>query len=44
MQVFTGYAETNPLALMLKDKVSVNAPLDFIKAQKLMELRSCRRL
>jgi hypothetical protein len=28
MQVFTGHAETTPLALMLKDKVPVNAPLD----------------
>jgi hypothetical protein len=37
MQVFTGHAETTPLALMLKDNVPVNAPLDFIKAQKLME-------
>jgi hypothetical protein len=37
MQVFTGHAETTPLALMLKDKVPVNAPLNFIKAQKLME-------
>jgi transposase InsO family protein len=38
MQVFTGHAEATPLALMLKDKVPVNAPLDFIKAQKLMEV------
>jgi hypothetical protein len=38
MQVFTEHAETTPLALMLKDNVPVNAPLDFIKAQKLMEL------
>jgi hypothetical protein len=37
MQVFTGHAETTPLALMLKDNVPVSAPLDFIKAQKLME-------
>jgi hypothetical protein len=35
MQVFTGHAEITPLALMLKDNVPVNAPLDFIKAQKL---------
>jgi hypothetical protein len=34
MQVFTGNAETTPLALMLKDNVPVNAPLDFIKAQR----------
>jgi transposase InsO family protein len=27
MQVFTGHAETTPLALMLKDNVPVNAPL-----------------
>jgi hypothetical protein len=38
MQVFTGYAETTPLALTLKDNVPDNAPLDFIKAQKLMEV------
>jgi hypothetical protein len=38
MQVFTGHAETTPLALMLKDNVPVNASLDFIKAQKLMEV------
>jgi Integrase core domain len=38
VQVFTGYAETTKLALMLKDNVPVNAPLDFIKAQKLMEV------
>jgi hypothetical protein len=38
MKVFTGHAETTPLALMLKDNVPVNAPLYFIKAQKLMEV------
>jgi hypothetical protein len=38
MQVFTGHAETTPLALMLKDNVPVNARFDFIKAQKLMEI------
>jgi hypothetical protein len=38
MQVFTGHAETTPFALILKDKVPVNAPLDFIKGQKLMEV------
>jgi hypothetical protein len=38
MQVFTGHAETTQLALMLKDNVPVNAPLDFSKAQKLMEV------
>jgi hypothetical protein len=38
MQVFTGHAETTPLALMLKDNEPVNAALDFIKAQKLMEV------
>jgi hypothetical protein len=38
MQVFTGHAETAPLVLMLKDNVPVNGPLDFIKAQKLMEV------
>jgi Chromo (CHRromatin Organisation MOdifier) domain len=40
MQVFTGHAETTPLALMLKDNVPVSAPLDFIKAQKLMEVEN----
>jgi hypothetical protein len=38
MQVFNGLAETTPLALMLKDNVPVNAPLDFINAQKLLEV------
>jgi Chromo (CHRromatin Organisation MOdifier) domain len=38
MQVFTGHAETTPLALMLKDNVPVSAPLDFIKAQKLIKI------
>jgi hypothetical protein len=38
MQVFTEHAETTPLALMLKDNVPVNAPLDFIKAQMLIEV------
>jgi hypothetical protein len=39
MQVFTGHAETTPLALMLNDNVPVNAPLDFIKAQKLIKVK-----
>jgi hypothetical protein len=34
----TCYAETNPLALMLKDNVPVNAPLYSIKAQKLIKV------
>jgi hypothetical protein len=38
MQVFTGHAETTPLALMLMDNVPVSAPLECIKAQKLMEV------
>jgi hypothetical protein len=38
MQVFTGHAKTTPLSLMLKENVPVNAPLDSIKAQKLMEV------
>jgi hypothetical protein len=38
VQVFTGHAETTPLAQMLKDNVPVNAPLDFIKAQTHMEV------
>jgi hypothetical protein len=37
MQVFTGHAETTPLALMLKDSMPVNVPLDFIKEQLLNE-------
>jgi Chromo (CHRromatin Organisation MOdifier) domain len=43
MQVFTGHAETTPLALMLKDNVSVSVPLEFIKAQKLMEVEKLSR-
>jgi hypothetical protein len=39
MQVFTGDAKYTPLSLMLKNNVPVNAPLDFIKAQKLMEVK-----
>jgi hypothetical protein len=38
LQDFTGHAETTPLALMLKDNVPVNAPLEFIIAQKLLEV------
>jgi hypothetical protein len=38
MQVVTEHAETNPLALMLKDNVPVNAPRKVFKAQKLMEV------
>jgi hypothetical protein len=38
MQVFTGHAETTPLALMLMDNVPVNAPLGFVKAQNLEKL------
>jgi hypothetical protein len=34
MQVFIGHAKTTNLAMMLKDNVPVNTPLDFIKAQK----------
>jgi hypothetical protein len=40
MQVITGHAKTTPLALLLEDNVPVNAPLDFIKAQKLMEVEN----
>jgi Chromo (CHRromatin Organisation MOdifier) domain len=38
MQVFTGHAKTTPLALTLKDNLPVSTPLDFIKAQKLVEV------
>jgi hypothetical protein len=38
MPVFTGHAETIPFALMLKDNVPVYAPLDFIKAQKSVDV------
>jgi Chromo (CHRromatin Organisation MOdifier) domain len=38
MQVLTGHAETTPLALVLKDNVSVIVPLDFIKAQMVVEV------
>jgi hypothetical protein len=44
MQVFTGHAETTPLALMLKDNVLVNAPLNFIKAQKLMKVEKLSKV
>jgi hypothetical protein len=44
MIVFTGHAETTtPLALMLTDNVPVNAPLDFIKAQKIMKVKKLSR-
>jgi hypothetical protein len=39
MQVFTGHAETIPSALMLRDSVPVNALLDFVKEQKLMDVK-----
>jgi hypothetical protein len=38
MQVLTGRAETTPLAPMLENNLAANAPLDFIKAQKHMEV------
>jgi hypothetical protein len=38
MLVYTGHAENTPLAVKLKDNVPVNSILDFIKAQKLMEV------
>jgi hypothetical protein len=44
MQVLTEHAETTPLALMLKDNVPVSAPLDFIKAQKLMEVENMSKV
>jgi hypothetical protein len=44
MQVFTGHAETIPLALMLKDNLPVNTTLDFVKAQSLVEVERYRRL
>jgi hypothetical protein len=44
MQVFTGHAENTPLALMLEDNVPVNAPLDVIKAQKLMEVEKLSKV
>jgi hypothetical protein len=39
MQVLSRHVDTTPLALMLKDNVPVNAPVDFIKAQKIMEVK-----
>jgi uncharacterized protein YueI len=36
--VFKGHDETTPLAFVLKDNVPVNAPLEFIKAQKLTKV------
>jgi hypothetical protein len=38
MQVFTDNADTTALGLMLKGHVPVTETLDFIKAQKLMEV------
>jgi hypothetical protein len=38
MQVFIGHAEMTSLALMLKENVPVNALLDLVKAQKLVEV------
>jgi hypothetical protein len=39
MQVFTGHAETTPLALMLNNNVPINAPLEFTNAQRLMNVK-----
>jgi hypothetical protein len=39
MQALTRHAETTRLALMLKDNVPVNAPLDFYQSEKLMEVQ-----
>jgi hypothetical protein len=36
-QAFSGHAKTTPLPLMLKDNVSINAPHNYIKVQKLIE-------
>jgi hypothetical protein len=44
IQVFTGHAETTPPVLMSKDHVPVNAPLDFIKAQKFMEVEKLSKV
>jgi transposase InsO family protein len=44
MQVFTGHAETTLLALMLKDIVLVNAPLDLSRRRSLWRLKSNQRL
>jgi hypothetical protein len=44
MQVITGHAEKIPLELMLKDNVPVDAPLDFIKAQKLMKVEKLSKI
>jgi hypothetical protein len=38
MKNYTGNAVTKSLALILKDNVPVNAPLVFLKAQKLMKV------
>jgi hypothetical protein len=39
MQFFARHSETIPLALMLKDNVPVNEPLDFIKCYALLRMR-----
>jgi hypothetical protein len=36
--------ETTTLALMLKDKVPINAPLDFCKAQRLVEVEKLSKV
>jgi hypothetical protein len=38
VQDYSGHAEMNSMALMLKDNVLVNSSFDFIKAEKLMRL------
>jgi hypothetical protein len=38
VQDYSGRAEMNSMALMLKDNVLVNSSFDFIKAEKLMRL------
>jgi hypothetical protein len=44
MQVFTEHAETTPLALMMKNSVPVNVPLDFIKVQKIIKCYALLRM
>jgi hypothetical protein len=45
MFVFTSHQETTPLALVLKDDTEMEiASIDFIQAQKLMEIEKSARI
>jgi hypothetical protein len=44
MKICTENAETTPLALIMKENMPVTVPLDFINAQKLMEVEKLATL